>query len=325
METIDDLRGQMISTAAEFRFDQSRLDAASIAHSGQRRRRRRRVLGSAIVVAIVATAGAALASRDRSRDAIEAVAPNEVYLVPAAEPEGLVLRRSTDFIPQPGWSYFQAVYRDDGDKRIAVATAQRPGVEATTTPPRATATPSGFWMPTSPQPGVEVDVATAGMSRAETEALFERLGVEPDRGDSAYGLVTLPQGFRRVGDERDTSITDGTTNVYARADANIEGQSLAPRASVFIGHTSKTWPEIDPFMYDERTTAKIRGRDVVVITHRADSTHGDIVTMSWFEQPGLLVSIDTYNMSAADAIAFATTLHPVTLDEWTAHRASARG
>ena len=325
MKTTDELREQLISTASGFHFDQSRLEPAKIAHAGRRRRRQRRYLGSVVVAVMALTATVALTQRDRSDDTVAAVAANDVYLVPAAEPEGFLLRRSTDYTPNLGWSFFQAIYRDGGQKRIAVTSTLRKESEVTGTPPLATETPSGFWMTWSPRPGVEVNVATAGMSKAETEALFERLGVEVDRGESAYGLVRLPPGFRLVGDERNTYISDGTTNVYALAEANLEAGSTAPRASVFIGHTPLTYPHIDPFIFDERTTAKVRGHDVVVTTHKSDARLGDIVLLSWFEGPGLLVSVDTYNMAVADAIAFAQSLRSVTLDEWTAHRASARG
>jgi hypothetical protein len=326
MRTDEDLRQQMISTAAAFRFDQGRLDATTIARAGQQRRQRGRLIGAvATVVALTAGAGAILTQRADSPDTVVSLSSDSVYLVPTETAQNLVLRRSSQITPSSPEPYFNAFYRDGGNKRIAVITSLRTGPETSATPPRAVATSSGFWMPWSPRPGVEVNVATAGMTQQETEALFDRLGVDPARGETTYGLLTLPAGFRMIGDEDDTTLTDATTSVYATPGADIDDpQSREPCVQVTIGRASETYREIDRIIFDARTSVSIRGHEVDVVTHRF-TDHGTIVTASWFERPGLLVNITTYNMTADDAVAFARSLAPATLDEWTAHRASARG
>ena len=326
MKTDEDLRQQMIAAAGAFRFDQSRLEPTTIARGAGRRRRRRRVLGAAVIVAaMAATATVALTRLEKSSDSV-VLASGDVYLVPTGTPQGLVLRRSSVFTPRPSASYFNAFYRDGDSRRIAVISVLRDGLEASTTSPRALATSSGFWMSWHPRSGVEINVATVGLSRTETEALLDRLGVDPARGTSAYGLLTMPPGFRSVGDERDTTITGATLNVYATPDAKIaDPQSRQPRVDVTVGRASDTYREINRVIFDERTTAAIRGHEAEVVIHRANADHGTIVTVSWFEQPALLVDVTAYNMTTEDAVTFARSLEPVTFDEWTAHRASARG
>jgi hypothetical protein len=279
-----------------------------------------------VAAALAATATVTLTQGGESPKSVTAVAAGDVYLVPAGTPQGLVLRRSSAFTPSPSSSYFTAFYGDGGSKRIAVITALRGGVEASTAQPRAVATASGFWMPWQPRTGVEVDVATVGLSHEETEALFDRVGVDATRGATAYGLLTVPAGLRVIGDERDTTFRDGTLNVYSTDGANLTNPlSAVPRVDVTVGHASDIYREIDRIIFDQRTTVSIRGHEADVVTHRSNSDHGDIVTVSWFEQPGVLVDITAYNMTTADAVAFARSLQPVTLDAWNAHRASARG
>ena len=70
------------------------------------------------------------------------------------------LRQSSAFTPRPSPSYFTAFYSDRGNKRIVVITARRDGLKASTTPPQAVATSSGFWTPWRPLAGVELDTAT---------------------------------------------------------------------------------------------------------------------------------------------------------------------
>jgi len=322
METNEDLRRQMISTASAFRFDQSRLDAATIVRAGQQRRRRRRFLGGAVVAAaLAATATVTVTHGGESPKSVTAVAAGDVYLVPAGTPQGLVLRRSSAFPPTPPSSYFTAFYSDGGTKRIAVITALRGGVDASTAKPRAVVTASGFWMPWEPSAGVEVIIATVGLSQAETEALFDRVGADAARGATAYGLVTLPAGFRVIGDERDTNFRDGTLNVYSTADANLTNPlSSAPRVDVTVGRASDVYREMDRIIFDQRTTVSIRGHDADVVTHRY-TDHGELVTVSWFEQPGVLVDITAYNMATDDAVTFDRSPDQVTLDAGHAHSA----
>ena len=327
MKTDEDLRQQMISTAAAFRFDQSRLDATTIARAGQHRRRRGRLVGAvALIAGLAAGATVTLAQRSDSPESVLAQSTGDVYLVPAAAPQGLVLRRSTEFKPIAPASVFNVFYKDGGSKRIAVLTTVRDGLDATPAGP-ALATSSGFWMTWRPQTGAEVSIATVGMSREETEALVDRLGVEPSRGPSTYGLVTMPAGFHVVGDERDTNMSGATLNVYAAPDTNIAGPpSRQPRADVTVGRASDVYREIDRIIFHERAVISIRGHEAEVVTHATNADLSKmIVTVTWFEQPGVLVNVTTYNMASDDAIAFARSLQPVTLDEWNAHRASARG
>ena len=290
-------------------------------------RRRRRLVGiAAVVAAMAATATVTLTQRGDSPDSVVLSASGDVYLVPTETPQGLVLRRSSAFTPSPSASYFNAFYSDGGGKRIAVITSLRSGFEASTAPPRAVVSSSGFWMAWSPKSGVEVSVATVGMSQQETEALFDRLGVDPSRGASTYGLLTMPPGFRFVGDENSSTITGATLTVYAGPNATLTDPILRqPRIDLTVGHAADTFREIDRIVFDERAAVSIRGHEVEVVTHEPNQDHGKIVTVTWFEQPGQLVAITAFNMSADDAVAFARSLEPVTLEEWTAHRASARG
>jgi hypothetical protein len=325
METNEDLRQQLMSTARAFRFDQSRLDSTTIASAGRKRRRRGRLLGSAVVVAALA-ATVAVTQRGGSPASVVAVGSGEVYLDVADTPDGLVLRRSSVFTSSPSLSYFSAFYGDGSSRRIVVITALRDGLEASAASPRAVTTNSGLWMPWYPQSGVEVDVATVGLSQQETEALFDRVGVDPTRGPMAYGLVSLPPGFRKIGDENDTAMSGGVLNVYAKLQANLnDPRSPQPRIDVTIGHASDTYREIDRIIFDERTTVSIRGHEADVVTHRSNNDHGEIVTVSWFEQPGLLVNITAYNTATDNAVSFARSLQPVTLEVWKAHQSSARG
>jgi hypothetical protein len=325
MRTDEDLRQEMISTATAFRFDQSRLDATTIARAGQHRRRRGRLVGAVAAVAVLsAGAGAILTQRADSPDTVVSLLSDSVYLVPTGTAQNLVLRRSSQITPSSPVAIFNAFYGDGDDKRIAVLTTVRDGLDARLAGP-ALATSSGFWMTWRPQTGVEVSIATVGMSREETEALVDRLGVDPSRGPSTYGLVTMPTGFHFVGDERDTNFRSTTLNVYAPPGVNIAGpQSQAPRADVSVGHASDVYREIDRIIFDERRTISIRGHEAEV-TRRPSTGQGSIVTVTWFEQPDVLANVTTYNMATDDAIAFARSLQPVTLDEWNAHRASARG
>ena len=177
-----------------------------------------------------------------------------------------------------------------------------------------------------PQAGVEVNIVTVGMSQQETEALVDRVGVDPHRGSTAYALLTVPSGFHLVGDETDSTITGATLTVYATPNADItDPRSRQPRADVTVGHASDAYREIDRIIFDERATVSIRGHQAEVASHRANGDQGTIVTVTWFEQPGQLVDVTAYNMSTDDAVAFARSLEPVTLEKWTAHRASARG
>ena len=173
-------------------------------------------------------------------------------------------------------------------------------------------------------------LAPAARSPAPPHPSADRLPRGPlpaaTRGGTAYGLRTLPSGFRAAGDERDATITGATLNVYAAPEADLtESQSRQPRADVTIGRASDLYREIDRVVFDERVSVSIRGHEVDVVAHRSNADHGAIVTVSWFEQPGFLVDITAYNMTTDDAVAYARSLAPATLDEWTAHRASARG
>jgi hypothetical protein len=326
MKTDEDLRQQMFATAAAFRFDQRRLDAATIVRAG-RLRRRRRLVGTAVVIAALAAgATVTLAQRGDSPESVLSRSAGEVYLVPAEAPQGLVLRRSTEFEPIAPASMFTVFYNDGGDKRIAVITMLRDGLDSTSAGP-ALATTSGFWMSWRPISGVEVDVATVGLSREETEALVDRIGIDANRGPTTYGLLSLPAGFHVVGDERDANMSGATLNVYAAPDTNMAGPpSRQPRADVTMGWASDVYREIDRIVFHERAVISIRGHEAEVVTHATNADISEmIVTVTWFEQPGVLVNITTYNMTTDDAIAFARSLQPVSSEAWAAHRASARG
>ena len=324
----DDMRFRQAFTvsADHFRFDYDRLDASELQRAGRRRRRVRRTSVGALALVIAGVAGVAAADRWSHESSTQvAAAPADVYLVPSSLPDSFVLRRATTIDPSVAGSAVTVFYSDGSTRRIAVTTVARDGFASDQTPPAPVATGSGFWMSWAPRPGIEVDVATTGLTQEATAALFSDIGEDQVLGPNTYGLLSLSDGLERIG-QTSGSTRSGSVNVYAEPAADLDAAtSLDPRADVTIGTATELAGEMDRIVYDERSIVTIRGHRAEVTTHDPVDGRGSIVTVSWFETPGVMVYVTTYNWSAEQAVQFAGELAPATAEAWDAHRSAANG